>query len=559
MPVLRFRIPRLLKAISIPGVDLAKLLEVLPKLKCEAAVLDDGETLEVEIDRDRPDMFYLSGLAEAIKLYLGLSKPRKIQVDRVEFEVRVDPPRKRPFIAVAAVEGIEIRDDEDLEELIQFQEKLHLSYGRRKRVAIGFHDLRKLPSKSIEYRYVNVSSRFVPLHIGKEMSIEEVLKETEQGREYGWIARDGDLHPALISGGTIIAIPPVLNSDVTRVEPGTRGLFIDVTGTDLRAVLEILAVIVYALSLSGGRVVGARVLYPDGEIVTPDLSWRRVSVDKGFARDWLGIEIPSGDELAKLLNRMGLELVEEDSDRFVVSVPPHRIDVLHPVDVLEDIAMAIGLDSIEPEYVPTYLVSKPSTLTALRNAVRDAAVGLGYVEVNALTLVPARILETLGFEDFARVENPLQQELNALKPSPLPTLMQVLIESQHRPHPIKVFEVSECVVRNPASPTGWSNRLLLGMAVLGSVVKFEDIHADCFALLRSLGFEPRTRACTKAPSYAIEGRCAEVVVGNEVVGTVCEIHPRVLEALGIEHPVGYIELDVEKLVGVASHGRGGEV
>ncbi len=553
MPVLKFKVSRLLKAISVEGFDTAKLLEVLPKLKCEAKLLEDGETIEVEIDRDRPDMFSLLGLAEAIKLYLGVSKPRKYSIDRIELTVRVDPPRKRPFIAVAAVEDIEI-DEDGLEELIQFQEKLHLSYGRRKRVAIGFHDLDKLPSKEIEYRYVSIKEKFKPLHIGEEMSIEEVLKRTEQGIEYGDIARDGDKHPALISGNEIIAIPPVLNSDITKVEPGTKGLFIDVTGTDRRIVEEVLAVILYPLALAGGKIVGAKIIYPNGEVVTPRLEWRCIKVRRDFASEWLGIEVPQGEELAKLLQKLGLELSNDSSEEFEVLVPPHRVDVLHPVDVVEDIAMAIGYEALGLEYVPSYVVSKPSPLTKLIEVLRDAAIGLGYVELNTLTLAPSKLIEELGFREFVKILNPLQLELNSLKPSPVVSVVQALVESQHRHHPVKLFEVSECVVRDSSSPTGWRNRVLAGFAMLDSVVKFEDVHADAFAILRALGIEPKSRRCSEAPPYALESRCADLVVEESKVGFVCEVHPKVLEAIGIEYPVGYIELDVEKLLEVGKRG-----
>ncbi len=553
MPVLRFKLSRLLQALN-HSVALSELLETLRKIKGEPSIVEDGEVLEIEIDRDRPDMFSLHGLAEAIRLYLGLSKPRRYGLKNIEVEVHVDPPRKRPYIAVGVVKNVRI-DEEMLEELIQLQEKLHLSYGRRKRVAIGLHDYDKLPSKRVEYRYVPLTSCFKPLHLGKPMSIAEVIEATEQGREYGWISLDGDLHPALISGDEIIAIPPVLNSDVTRVEPGTRNLFIDVTGTDPRIVNEILNVIVYSLWLAGGEIHGAKVIRPEGVVLTPCLEWRKLEVSRRFVAEWLGLNNLSCAELNELLNKMGLHLAECGDSSFTVEVPPHRIDVLHPVDVLEDLAIAIGYDELEPINVPSYVVSKPSALTSLARVLRDLAVGLGYVEMNSLTLTSSELLSRIGLESFARISNPIQKELDALKPSPLPSILQTLVESQHRRHPVKVFEVCECVV---PSSGGWRNRLLMGMAVLSSVVKFEDVHADAFALLRCLGIEPRTRRCSQTPPYAIEGRCAEIVVNNVVLGLVCELSPRVLEDVGIEYPVGYIEIDVEKLLEVGIGGSRGE-
>jgi len=553
MPVLRFRVSRILNALG-QAIDLSKLLEVLPKVKGEARLVEDGEVLEIEIDRDRPDMFSLHGLAEAVKLYLGLSKPKKYGLSGIEVEVRVDPPRRRPYIAVGVVKNVHI-DEELLEELIQFQEKLHLSYGRRKRVAIGLHDYDKLPSKVIEYKYVPLTTKFKPLHIGKEMTIAEVLEFTEHGREYGWISRDGDLHPAVVSGNEVIAIPPVLNSEVTRIEPGTRNLFIDVTGTDPRIVNEILTVILYSMWLAGGEIYGATIVRPDAKLTTPSLEWRTVEISKDFARQWLGIEGLKCNDLGELLERMGLVLAACQESTFSVEIPPHRIDVLHPVDVLEDLAMAIGYDNLEVVEIPTYEISKPSALTTVIRALRDLAVGLGYVEINSLTLTSSDFLKKIGFQNFAKIVNPLQKELDALKPSPLPSILQTLAESQHRHHPIKVFEVCECVKNSGGV---WRNRVLMAMAVLDSVVKFEDIHADAFALIRGLGLEPRTRRCSQTPPYALEGRCAEIVVGGDSIGMLCEINPKVLEDTGIEYPVGYIEIDVENLVEVGTFGRRGE-
>jgi len=548
LPVLRLSASRLLRLTGIEDLSLSDLLALLPRLKCEAKLVDE-DVIEVEVDRDRPDLFSAEGIAKAIRMYLWVEKPRKVSLESIAFRVRVDPPRKRPYIAIAAVEGVQLGDT-GLEELIQFQEKIHLSYGRRKRVAIGLHDLNKLPCSDLEYRYVDVKTKMIPLHHREPMTVLEVLENTEQGREYGSIARDGDLHPAILSCGEVISLPPVINSDITRLEPSTRNILIDVTGTDPRIVEDVLNVIVHVLSHYGGKIYGAQIIYPHDTVVTPSLSWRRMVVDRSFAEEWLGIEIPRGIDLARLLERMGLVLVEDRDTEFIVEVPPYRIDILHPVDVLEDLAMAMGYDNIAPEPIEVAVRAKRSPLEKLVDSLRDLAIGLGYVEIRSLTLISSELLKLLGLDNYAAIENPLQRELDALRPSPLPSLMQVLKHSQHATHPVKVFEVGEALIRDPRSSTGWSTRILMGLAILNSIIKFEDMHADVFAILRSLGLEPETRRPSERLAYCIEGRSAVIKVCGENIGMLCEINPSVLESLGIEHPVAYAEIDVEKLLSV---------
>ncbi len=548
MPVVRLSRSRLLKLVGIDDWD--KVREALANLKCGVEAVVDDE-VEIEVTSDRPDLFSTEGIAKAVRMFLGLEKPRKIEISGIEFVVEVDPPRKRPFIAVAAIDRVDL-DERGLEELIQFQEKLHVTYGRgRRKVAIGLHDLDKLPSKHIRYTYVRIDeAKMIPLHLDKEMTVKQVLEEVEQGKLYGSISLDGDLHPAVLSGDKIIAIPPVINSDITRLESSTRRIFIDVTGTDLQTVIKILNVIVNALSIYGGRVLGAEILYPDRRIVTPDLTWRSIELDLDYAEQILGLELGSADRATQLLERMGYLASSVDEHKLVVEVPPYRVDVLHPIDVVEDLAIAIGYSAIEPDYVASYGRTLPDMSRAIERIVRDILVGLGYAEVNTFSLISRRLLEALGYREFVEIENPISTEMDCIRPSPLPSLIAVLKNSQHCEMPIKIFEIGSGVVRDEASATGWRNLKYVAIAVMSSLIKFEDIHGDVYALLRELGVEPKTKRCSKPMS--IEGRTACIYVNGVEVGWIGELHPEILERIEIRYPVAVAELYLDRLIDIVA-------
>ena len=253
MPMLRFKVERLNELL---GVGLEELSEILFKLKCESS-MSEGY-LEVEVNSDRPDMFMGEGLARAVKGIIGVEVGwRKPHVVDSGFKIIVEDVPTRPYIVAAVVYNVNIDNDYFLEELIQFQEKLHEGLGRRRRkAAIGLHDADKIPGKMLRYAMAPVDITFKPLGYAKSVRAREVLERDKKGLEYGWISRLGDLHPFIFSNGEIITMPPVLNSDITRLEVGTRNLFIDVTSTDLRIAEATLNIIVSNLVERPGAYVG---------------------------------------------------------------------------------------------------------------------------------------------------------------------------------------------------------------------------------------------------------------------------------------------------------------
>ena len=549
MPVLRLSLPRLYKLIGVKDLSFEVIKEILYKLKCDVELSEDGKLL-IEVRSDRPDMFSAEGIARAVRMYLGIEKPKSIGVVDYPFMVRVEPPRRRPYIAVAAIDNVELGED-GLEELIQFQEKLHITYGRnRRKVAIGLHDLDKLPSNEILYCEVNIDTvKFVPLHHREEMTIRQVLEETEQGRDYGSISINGNKHPVIFSGPHVISVPPVINAELTKIEPSSRRIFIDVTGTDLRSVLSTLSILVTNLSFYGGKVYGGVVLYPDKTIKTPDLVWETIDLDLSMASKWLGISI---DELIKVapqaLEKLGLIVESVNDARMSVLVPPYRVDVLHPIDVVEDIAIGIGYDELGLEYVSTIQPVQPSNRMVLEKLLRDILVGLGYIEVNTFTLTPSQILDILGTHDYVRIENPLSSEINAIRNSLRASLLIVLKSSQHAALPVKIFEIGDVVVRDPTSYTGWRNETRVAFAYMDSVVKFELIHADLYAIFKTLGVTPHFKKCSDP--MLIDGRCSCVVVEDDTIAVFGEVNPEILEKLEIRYPIAVAEIYFEKLLRV---------
>ena len=542
MPVLRF-LPERLRARS-GAASIEELRDALFRLKCETDMLEDGY-LEVEINPDRPDMYSEEGIARAVKGLLGLEYSwRPPRTADSGITLRAGEVPSRPYIGAAVVRGVNIEDEEDLRQLIQFQEKLHDTIGRRRRkAAIGFHDLSKLPSGDVEYVELDIDEvSMVPLGGDTEVVAGRVLEETDQGLKYGSIALRGRRHPFLLSGGKVIAMPPVINSEITRIEPGTRDLFIDVTGTDLRTVKKILDIIVSNLYERGATVYTVKVVAPYGTITTPTLETGKIDLDAGWASRVLGYQL-SPAEAARLLESMRHIVETVRGHTLTVTVPPFRADILGPIDLVEDIAIAVGYEKFYPIYDRPSRRGALLGITRLARTVRTVLLGLGHVEVMQLNLTSPRLLDLLGVEGV-RVENPVQQEYSVLRPSLAPSLLQVAAANQHASKPVKVFEIGRI-----AAPSGGVIREddRVGIMVMDSELSVEAVQAPLYALLRALGVE-FTIVPGGCPGFLLEGRCGTLMLGGERLGYFGEVHPRVLEELGIEYPVAVAEVSLRVML-----------
>ncbi|MEM3855995.1 MAG: phenylalanine--tRNA ligase beta subunit-related protein, partial [Saccharolobus sp.] len=240
------------------GLNEHELEDILFNLKSEIKPVDENN-LEIEINADRLDLLTTDGIARAVKGLLGKELGEaKYNVTETDYTLVVHNVKYRPYTLAAIVYNVNI----DLQELIQFQEKLHQTIGRkRKKVAIGFHDLSKIDSKIIEYREIPLNYKFIPLNQNKEMSVSEVINNTEQGKLYGNISVSDGKSPAIIQDdGQVLSIPPIINSEKTKVTEKTKNLFIDVTGTSYEAVAQTLDIIVTNLAETGGMIGKVKVI-----------------------------------------------------------------------------------------------------------------------------------------------------------------------------------------------------------------------------------------------------------------------------------------------------------
>ncbi len=545
MPVIRVHRRRLEELLGRKTED-KDLENILFRLKSEMNLLEE-DIIEIEVNTDRPDLFAPEGIARAIKGLLGIQTGLpKLRVGESRLKARVDYVPTRPYIGFVIVENYYL-DEKVLEELIQFQEKLHVTLGRKRRkVAIGIHDLDKLPRGDLVYTMASLDTRMKPLGLDKEVSIRKVLRDTPQGKLYGSISLEGNRHPAIYAGSEIISLPPVINSEVTRLEPGTRNLLIDVTGTSAQHVYKTLDILSSVLNERDGTFIKKVVLsMKSGTIETPMLKREEVILDLPYIQEKLGFPL-SVREALDLLGRIRMEADIIDNETLKVTVPEYRTDILHKIDVVEDIAIAYGYDRI-PIVKPSRII-RPNKKTIMEfiHALRDLTIGQGFIETNSYTLIGEEtILFQTPMQTPLALKNPISESMSYVRNSILPSLLHVLRESQSHPKPIRVFEIGEIAY---VGRKGVEIHRAIGLAIMKDYAGFEEIQSPIYNILEEIGLTPSS-APAESP-YFIDGRAAWIKAEDIRVGMAGEIHPSVLEKFGIKYPVVAGEINIDLIFSI---------
>jgi phenylalanyl-tRNA synthetase beta chain len=234
-------------------------------------------------------------------------------------------------------------------------------------------------------------------------------------------------------------------------------------------------------------------------MMKPDLRPRVMELGVGYVNKLLGVRLSSSD-VKGLLERMRYGV--SDGKTLKVSIPAYRTDVLHPIDLVEDVAIAYGYERFVPEEFRGYTVGERSTMEKYSSRVRDLMVGSGFQEVMTLVLSNKKnLFEKMNLPEQPVVEtkNPVSSEHSVARNWLLPSLFSVLEANKTREYPQRIFELGDCLKAD-----GSSIRHLAGV-VAHSKASFSEIKAIIDGLLETISLKYTPNNLTH-PSF-IPGRC----------------------------------------------------
>ena len=505
----------------------------------------DDEVLELEIFPNRPDLLSYQNFKRSFLSFLGkktglknyvINKPEK------NYEVKVDSSVKdvRPYTACAIIKDLKF-DDEKIKELIELQEKLHSTVGReRKKFAIGIYPLDKI-SLPIHYKAIEPDKiKFQPLEAAKEMSGLEILQKHPTGKEFAHLLAGKMKFPVFMdSENNILSMPPIINSEKTgRITLETKDLFIECSGFDFEILEKCLSIIVATFAEMGGKVYQMNV---KGN-VTPSFKSEKMNLSLEKTNKILGLEL-NEKTLKKLIEKMGHNYSDGK-----VEISPWRMDILHEIDLIEDVAIAYGYENFDPIIPKISTTGNENPDEIIKRKISELLIGLGLLELSNYHLTKKSDQFTkMGIpekeeSDFIEIESS-KTDYNILRKDLSHYLLKIISENNDSEYPQKIFELGRVFFIGKDEKIKEEERI--GAAVTPG--NYTDLKQILDYLFYNLDLKFEVKEQTEVNSFFIEGRSADVFFDGEKIGFIGEVHPKILRNWKIKMPVSLFEINLEKV------------
>eukprot|EP00729_Bicosta_minor_P009676 gene9676-21229_t len=553
------------------GIELDEVTsekEMVAKEQGEDAAkgMSDDVIYKIDIPANRYDMLCMEGIARALRVFLELEKAPEFKLKepasgREKLIITEATQAVRPYAVAAVLRGVTF-DPIRYKSFIDLQEKLHENICRKRElVAIGTHDL-----DTIKFKPLRASD------MSKEYTAEELMEDYEandkQLKKYLPIIRDAPKYPVIRdSNGVVLSMPPIINSDHSKISVGTKNVFIECTANDRTKASVVLNMMVCMFSEYCAvpfEIEPVDVVRPGGETLTfPDLSPRYETVPAELVNRRIGINCWA-PKLARLLTKMMLSAeVADDGEHLRVEIPATRSDVIHQCDIWEDCAISYGYNNIEwiEPKVATNGYQQP--VNKLTDQLRGVVAQAGYLEVLTFALCShADGFSNLRREDDGRtacvISNPANAEFQIPRINLLSGLLNTIKENKSKAMPIRIFEVADVVLLDSEDEVGAVNRRRLGALIYSPSPKFEEIQGLLDYVMRLLGVS-RCSASASAeekegcyyvteshdPAFFGDLAAADIIYKGERIGVMGVVHPEVLTNFSLDNPCGALELELE--------------
>lgn len=534
--------------------DAGELADKLPLLGTDIDRCDD-EILDIEIFPNRPDLLSGETLSRAIRNFIHheMAEP-ELHITEGDVTMSVDPKLIdiRPVILGAVVRNVDINElgvspDKFIKSLMDHQEKLHFALGRgRKKASIGVHDLAKI-TPPFRVKAVSGDTEFIPLAMSTPMSLTEILLKHPKGIDYANLLKEFSEYPVIVDANdNVLSFPPIINGEHTTVTDETTEFFIDVTGWDLRSCEASLTLIALQLQEYGGIIETVAVTdchgmtkhYPQKNAIEHSLS-------TDLLNGLLGISL-TDKQITTAINRMGGKFIARDKGNLLIKMPRWRFDILHPVDLVEDIAIGHGYEDIGVDVPQSPMTAQARPDNNLLRRIRDSMQGLGMMQIQSLTLSndhdQFEVMRWKNVGEVTRITNPITIEHTMLRQHLLPGLLRLLSTNRHHDLPQSVYELGT-VVRSH------QNQSRLAFLVAERSGGFAAVRGRIQAFLRDLGadqYEISPLPDGEGPWLA--GRAAKIVVNGNHIGCFGEIDPVVAEQFELKVPMNGAEFSLGELM-----------
>jgi phenylalanyl-tRNA synthetase beta chain len=538
--------------------------------------------LKIEVPANRYDMLCIEGIAQALNEFLGNAEAPTFVLDPPTPQVTLTINQSSESIRQYAA-GVILRDvtftERSYNSFISLQDKLHANLCRnRTLVAIGTHDLDTL-TPPFTYEALPPSEiKFIPLNQTKAMDGHELMEFYSGDKNLGKylpIIRDSPVFPVMLDAKRNVAsMPPIINSDLSKITLNTKNVFIDVTGTD-RTKTEIVVNTMVAMfstycekpfHIEPVKVISE---HNNQTRIVPNIAPRVAQTEIAYINSCVGLDY-SGEQIAELLKKMSLRAKPSstNSELLDVEIPITRSDILHQCDIMEDVAIAYGYNNLKKtKPANAALVASALPINKVGDILRIASSQSGYSEVMPLTLSSHdenfKFLRTTDDNTKAvKLANPKTAEYQVVRTTLLPGILKTIKENRKHALPIKVFECGDIVLKNPELERGAFNQRNWAAVYAGKTSGFEYVQGLLGKIMQTMrtpwlqnpqqqnGRGYWIEQDTENPTF-FPGRGAKVYFRSgedaeaRVIGAIGALHPEVMNSFEIPFAASSVEINAE--------------
>jgi len=337
-------------------------------------------------------------------------------------------------------------------------------------------------------------------------------------------------------------MPPIINSHNTgKVTEATKDVFVECSGFDFEVLKKCLNIIVCVLADMEGSIYQME-LKGAPEKISPDFTNEKMKISIENTNKLLGISLDE-KQITNLLEKMGPNY---DSKTKEVEIAPWRIDILHEVDLIEDIGIAYGYENFIPEIPKISTIGQEDSKEIIKRKISEILSGLGLLEISNYHLTNKK-------DQFTKMGVPEKQEKNFIELEESKTdfnilrkdlthyALKILSENVDSEYPQKIFELGKIFELNHEKITEKEN-----ICIALTPGNFTDLKKVIEYLFRMLGLKLEFKESeNNSNTHFIDGRVAKLILNTREIGILGEIHPRTLKNWKIKMPVALLELSLE--------------
>ncbi|MEX0932871.1 MAG: phenylalanine--tRNA ligase subunit beta [Candidatus Pacearchaeota archaeon] len=512
---------------------------------------EDSKEIQIEVFPNRPDLLSYHGFKRSFLSFLGKSPGMKnysMKKPKSNFKVIVDSSVKnvRPYTSCAIVKGLKLNDNK-IKEIIEVQEKLHLTVGRkRKKLAIGIYPLDKI-KLPITFKAINQKEiNFVPMGSTESMRGDEIIRKHPTGKEYAHLLKGMDKFPLFVDAeNNVLSMPPIINSEFAgKITEKTKDVFVECSGFDAGLLKKCMIILSTMLADMGGKIYQMEIKSSNfKKEISPDFKSSEMKISINNVSKLIGLEFDES-KVKTLLEKMGYNYKKNSNS---VEIPSWRTDILHEVDLIEDIAIAYGYENLVPEIPSISTIGSENPKETMKRKISEIFSGLGFLEVLNYHLTnKENQLKKMGeFKKKLMEIKGSKSEYNLLRRDLSHYLLKNFSENSDSEYPQKLFEIGRVFDLEVDNVVEGEN-LSFGVSA-GGFTEVKQTLEYLFKMI-NLNFKlEEPKETEEVPKYLVRGRIASVVLDGKSLGYFGEVHPRILRNWKIKMPVAICEISLKEV------------